>query len=437
MIAIQLPAPLGASGGPKMTWQQWLAVGVCVLINIIDGFDILVMSTAAGAIRQDLSLSASTLGLVLGASLAGMMLGALLLAPFADRHGRRPLILMCLMIELAGMIVAGFSSNALQLIMCRLATGLGVGGLMPVLNTIVAEVSASDRRNAAITLQAIGYPAGGLAAALIGGALLESHGWRLLLQSASIPSGLGLVSVILFLPESISFLVSRRPPDALPRVNAALRTLGKPALAALPPTLQPPSTSTLRASSGSSTTVLVLFASATFLTQFSFYFFLSWLPTILQPHLATGSSKVAGAMALNLGGIVGDLIFGVLCLRVQARPLTLIALAISFLTVSLLGQVRDVQPAVIGIVIVAGAALFAAMAGIYTIAPQAFPTLVRASRTGLAFSFGRLGGAVSPVLGAYVLSAPALGSGLGLILMALPLLAAGALLAKLALHRAT
>ena len=438
MIAIQPPAPLEATGHQQMTWQQWLAVCVCILLNIIDGFDILVMSTAAGAIRHDLDLSAGTLGLVLGASLAGMMLGALLLAPFADRHGRRPLILMCLLIELAGMIAAGFSTNALQLVVCRLATGLGVGGLMPVLNTIVAEVSTPERRNTAITLQAIGYPAGGLAAALIGGALLESHGWRLLLQSACVPTGLGLASVALFLPESVAFLASRRPPDALLRINSALRTLGKSALAALPPAVQPPSKSTMRALlSGPYITVLVLFASATFLTQFSFYFFLSWLPTVLQPHLAAGTSKVAGAVALNLGGIAGDLIFGALCLRVRARSLTLLALALSFLSVSLLGQVLDVQPAAMGIVILAGAALFAAMAGIYTLAPQAFPTLVRASGTGLAFSLGRLGGAMSPVLGAYILGAPAIGSGFGLILMGLPLVAAGTLLARMALNRET
>jgi hypothetical protein len=41
------------------------------------------------------------------------------------------------------------------------------------------------------------------------------------------------------------------------------------------------------------------------------------------------------------------------------------------------------------------------------------------------------------VLGAYVLSAPAIGSGFGLILMGLPLVAAGALLARMALHRET
>jgi predicted MFS family arabinose efflux permease len=438
MIAIEPPVTPSASSDLQMTWQQWLAVGVCVVLNVIDGFDILVMSTAAGAVRQELSLSATSLGVVLGASLAGMMLGALLLAPFADRHGRRLLIQVCLLIELAGMIAAGFSSSSLELVACRLATGLGVGGVMPVLNTIVAEVSTLRRRNVAITFQAIGYPAGGLAAALVGSAVLETHGWRLLLQSACVPTFLGLLLVGLFLPESVSFLLSRRPIDALERVNSALRTLGKAPLVVLPPRSQPRAHSGLRALlSGPYSTSLTLFASATFLTQFSFYFFLSWLPTIIQPHLAAGSSKASGAIALNLGGIAGDLIFGALCLWLRTKPLTVGALTIGFLSVALLGQVLDMQFVATGLVLVAGSMLFAAMAGLYAIAPAVFPTPVRASGTGFAFSLGRLGGAVSPIIGAYVLGVPKTGVELGLITMGLPLLAAGALLGALGADRAT
>ncbi|HEY2683754.1 MAG TPA: MFS transporter [Steroidobacteraceae bacterium] len=434
MISVEPPTP-SANPREEMSSRQWLAVGVCVLLNIVDGFDILVMSTAASAVRQELSLSATSLGLVLGASLAGMMLGALCLAPFADRYGRRRLILLCLTIGLVGMIAAGFSSGPAELVACRLATGLGVGGLMPVLNTIVAEVSTARRRNLAITLQAIGYPAGGLAAALVGSTVLKSHGWRLLLQSACLPAIIGLLAVLLFLPESVSFLLLRRPADALTRINAALRTLGKQPMTVLPPSAQGQPKSSLRALLlGPYTSALALFASATFLTQFSFYFFISWLPTILQPHLAAGS-KAGAAMALNFGGIVGDLIFGALCLRVRVRPLTLSALAISFLSASLLGQVLETEMLAMTLVMVAGAALFAAMAGIYAIAPDVFPTLIRASGTGFTFSLGRLGGALSPLIGAYVLNALSMQLGLGLISMALPMVAASALLAGLRLQQ--
>jgi MFS family permease len=348
------------------------------------------------------------------------------------------MILVCLVIELAGMIAAGFSADRFELMAYRLATGLGVGGMMPVLNTMVAEVSSVRHRNVAITLQAAGYPAGGLAAALLGSILLESHGWRLLLQSASVPATIGLLAVVLFLPESVSFLLSNRPPDALSRVNSTLRTLGKPPLAVLPVRPGLHHNSGLRALlSGGYTKVLALFAFATFLTQFSFYFFLSWLPTVLQPHLAVGASTSGGSIALNLGGIVGDLIFGVASLRVRSRTLALGSLAISFLSISLLGQVMEAQVVAMGVVLVAGAALFAAMAGIYATAPEIFPAFVRASGTGFAFSLGRLGGALSPVIGAYVLAAPNVGLGLGLILMGMPLVVAAAALGTLRREGAT
>jgi predicted MFS family arabinose efflux permease len=377
--------------------RRSIAVGVCVLLNVIDGFDILVMSTAAGAIRDQLKLDAADLGLVLSASLAGMTLGALLLAPLADRYGRRPLILACLILELVGMLTAGFSSGRNELVACRVLTGLGVGGMMPVLNTIVAELSSPARRNIAITYQAAGYPAGGLVAALVGGVILESHGWQLLLQSACVPAAIALLSVALFLPESEAFLHGRQPRR--------------------------------RSASGPLTLTLLLFAGATLLTQFSFYFFLSWLPSVLQQHLA--AVKTGAAVALNLGGIVGDLIFALLSLRVRAKALTLGAMTSTVLGVCLLTQILQVQFLSLAIVLLVGAALFAAMAGIYALAPAAFPAHVRASGTGLAFSLGRLGGAVSPVVGAQLLSSARVGVSLGLVAMALPLVVAGALLVPL------
>ena len=415
-----------------MTGRQWIAIWVCVFLNVIDGFDILAMSTAAGAVRQDFGLSAQTLGLILSASLAGMMLGALLVSPLADRYGRRKLILLCLAVEIVGMAASGLVGDAQQLIACRVVTGLGVGAMMPVLNTIVAEVSTSGRRNVAITMQAAGYPAGGLVAALMGLVLLDGDGWRLLVQSACAPTAAALVLVALFLPESVSFLLARPPPNALARVNAALRTLGRAPVSDLRSEAkahasQPPH----GLFSGAQGRALLLFATATFLTQFSFYFFLSWLPTVLQPHFPTAFPKSAGAMALNMGGIVGDLVFGVLCLKIRARTLTLWALAVSFLSTAVAGQFLQAPTLAMALVLLAGAALFAAMAGVYATAPEAFPAGVRASGTGWAFSLGRLGGALSPAIGAVLISGSQPGLTVDLVIMAAPLIGAAILLRAL------
>jgi benzoate transport len=421
--------------GDQMTSRQWLAVGVCILLNVIDGFDILVMATAASAVAADFAISTSRLGLVLSASLLGMMLGALLISPLADKVGRRPVILVCLALEFSGMLAAGYAHNIEHLLVLRLITGLGVGGIMPVINTAVAELSTPRRRNIAITAQATGYPLGGLIAAILGSVILGSHDWRLLLQLACIPTAVAFALVLFYLPESVDYLLARRPRNALQRINVALRTLGKPPMVALPETVSRTREGMTALLGPALLPLFILFSAATFLTQFSFYFFLSWLPTVLAPHLQAIPMQSAGSMLLNLGGIAGDILFGFLCVRFAARTLTLAALLTAFASIAMLGFQLASPLITATLPLVAGAALFGAMVGIYATAPRVFPPLVRAAGTGIAFSLGRFGGALSPIVGAYALAGPTLDTATALILLALPLVAAAALLALLTERR--
>ncbi|MFD0663459.1 hypothetical protein [Thermocatellispora tengchongensis] len=82
------PAELRArmDDGP-MSRLQWSAIAVCVLLNVLDGFDVLVMSFTSAAVSAEWGLSGSQLGLLLSAGLVGMALGSLFLAPLADRIG--------------------------------------------------------------------------------------------------------------------------------------------------------------------------------------------------------------------------------------------------------------------------------------------------------------------------------------------------------------
>lgn len=429
MTATAIETESASIADSPMTWQQWRAVLVCVLLNVVDGIDILVMATAASAVKADLALSTSQLGALLSASLFGMMGGALLLAPIADRVGRRPMILCCLAFEFSGMLLAGFSSGFGQLFVCRLIAGFGVGGMMPIINTATAELASVRQRNLAITVQAIGYPLGGLIAALAGAMFLDAHGWRLLLQFACVPTLITVLLVIAYLPESIAFLAARRPSDALQRINRSLSILGRKGWTALPERgpvdrkkgfgtlLRPPVVMSF-----------ALFSVATFLAQFGFYFFMSWLPTVLAPHLATVKFPNASSIMLNLGGIVGDVIFAALCIRIAARKLALGMLMLAFGSIAILTQGLD-APAITTIMpLFTGGALFAAMAGIYATAPRVFAPLVRSAGTGVAFSLGRFGGALSPIVGAAFLGSDAISMSGALLLLAIPLLVAAALL---------
>lgn len=69
---------------------QWMVVALCVVLNILDGFDVMALAFTAKSIGSDFGLGGSELGVLLSAGLIGMAVGALALAPMADRIGRRP-----------------------------------------------------------------------------------------------------------------------------------------------------------------------------------------------------------------------------------------------------------------------------------------------------------------------------------------------------------
>jgi|SRR6185437_3715029 len=367
-----------------------LAPAICVFVNVIDGFDILLMSVAARSIGTALRLSTEQVGLVFSSGLTGMMVGAFLLAPLADRFGRRALMMLCLAIGTLGTVGTGASDGATELLIARFVTGLGIGGMMPIANTAIAEFVSARHRAIAVAVQAAAYPMGGLLAALVWPAAIANHPWNTIIGLASLPSLLCLVLVVFWLPESDAFLMERER-----RKGSGFDAAARKNLIALAATL--------------------------FLAQFSFYFFLSWIPVVLAGPLKAQGVSLSAAALLNLGGIAGDFTFAALTVRLAAFRLTLVVLLLAFVSCAALGAGTVPALVLVTLATLAGAALYAAMAGIYSVAPGAFPTLSRASGTGIAFSVGRLGGALSPWLGALLLQSPSVGVGSTLLLMAAPL----------------
>ena len=99
-----------------MNGFQWFVIGICILLNVIDGFDVLVMAFTAASVSAEWGLTGAELGALLSAGLFGMGAGSLFLAPWADKIGRRPLNLLCLLISGVSMVAA-----SLLRLQCNLA----------------------------------------------------------------------------------------------------------------------------------------------------------------------------------------------------------------------------------------------------------------------------------------------------------------------------
>src|SRR5262249_54943458 len=172
-----------SGGNPKsiiddgaMGVAQWVAGLVTVGLNALDGFDVLSISFASPRIARDWGLDKAFLGWVLSMELLGMAAGSLLLGGVADKIGRRPTILGCLVAMAAGMFGAAYAHGVSDLLPWRLLTGLGIGGTLAAINAAAAEVSNKSWRRFAMALMGIGYPLGGGGGGPFGGGNLASGG---------------------------------------------------------------------------------------------------------------------------------------------------------------------------------------------------------------------------------------------------------------------
>src|SRR3546814_11434627 len=87
-----------------------------------------------------------------------MAIGSVTLGGVADKAGRRPTILGCLVAMTAGIYGASQADGLTTLLSWRLLTGLGIGGMLAAINAAAAECHNMRWRNLAMALMVIGYP---------------------------------------------------------------------------------------------------------------------------------------------------------------------------------------------------------------------------------------------------------------------------------------
>ena len=98
----------------EMSLAQWEVVFLCTAINMLDGYDVLVMSFAAAPVASDWRLDPASLGLA-SAGLIGMGLGSIMLGSLADALGRKRLVHICLITVTIGMIASAYTQSQQQL----------------------------------------------------------------------------------------------------------------------------------------------------------------------------------------------------------------------------------------------------------------------------------------------------------------------------------
>ena len=408
---------------------QIAAVALCILLNALDGFDVLAISFASPGIASEWGIDRAALGLVLSMELIGMAVGSLVLGNVADRIGRRPTVLGCLVIMAGGMGMATLANSVFELSLIRLVTGLGIGGMLACTNALVAEFSNDRHRNLAVAIMAAGYPMGAIIGGSIATNLLADGHWRDVFTFGAVITAVFLPIAWVLLPESIGYLAQKRGPNALERINVTLHRLGHDIAQALPPVPEKaPKVSIAQLFAPGLARVTILLTLAYFCHIMTFYYIIKWIPKIVV-DLGYVASKAGDVLVwANVGGLLGASLLSLLTYRFGVRALVIAAMLASTVLVSLFGQEQETLTGLAMVAAAAGFCTNAAVVGLYALFAKGFPTSVRAGGTGFAIGIGRGGAALGPIVAGLLFNA-GLGLGYVSLLMAMgSLIGAGALL---------
>lgn len=413
---------------PMGPWQI-IAVATCVTLAALDGFDVLAIAFAAPGIAEEWAISRSALGIVITIELMGMGVGSVILGNVADKVGRRPIILASLSAMSVGMFVSAIAPNVIVLSISRVFTGVGIGAVLAVANASAAELTNKKNRGFAVTIMGAGFAFGGVAGGFFATELLQHYDWRSVFYLGAGLTALAIPLTLTTLPESVTFLALKRPPNALQKINSILAKLGHNPLSALPDANKSGDhKGGFRQLFGPGLArITVLLCLAHLAHIFTVYFVVKWIPKIVADMGFAASEAGRILVWVNLGGLVSAFIYGLLTRYFDLRKLAIAALMGAFILVFAFGQIGQDLRALTITAVICGFFLSAGTVAMYPLMAHYFPPNVRAGGIGAVLGFGRAGAIGGPIAAGFLLDA-------GLVFSQVTaLLASGSLVAAIAI----
>ncbi|MBO0748882.1 MAG: MFS transporter [Porphyrobacter sp.] len=417
-------------------WGEIAMLVVCSIVLFIDGFDMYFLGKIAPAVARGLGGKPVDMTMVFTWQQIGMAAGAFTMPPLADRIGRKPMLVVCLLgfglLSLAG----AFATSLLQLTVLRGLAGVFLAGAFPIGLTLLSEMTPQRMRAPFMSISLVFLSGGNIASGAVAAWLLDLYGWQVGFWLAGV---LPLVALplMLMVPESLAFRVSRDPVD--PRIARTIRKVDpevvfsgferfrygpdEPATVAAGPTAVLSRRYRLQ--------TVILWATC-FLSLGLIALLSNWLPTYFQELGGVPIQQFAKFLMIGfVGGAVGTLSMGWFMARTNPYWLICGFFVLDAVAIAALGWLPFGTGLFVGALLAWNFAQVGGQTGLNTLATLGYPPEMRSSGMGWASGVGRFGGILFPYLGGLALEA-ALPLNTLMLLIALPALLVAMLIAVLA-----
>jgi MFS transporter, AAHS family, 4-hydroxybenzoate transporter len=392
--------------GPLTGFQIATILG-CALVNLFDGIDTQSIGVAAPFIADGLGIKLANFGPIFSSALVGATIGAATFGQLADRFGRRTLLLIAAAIIGVFTILTALATSVPMLVAFRVLAGLGLGGATPCIISLTAEYAPARLRATLVTLMWSSFPLGGMIGGLMNTYLLVHVGWRAIFFIGGVLPLVLVVVLLVYLPESIKFLVTRRNDnDAVRRIVARLRVRDLPAGSQFVIEEERLAGGPIRHLFTEGRTLGTLFLWVPFFMGFGVLTVVTlWTPTLLKLN-GIPPAATAFVIAFNgLGAFIGQSTAGHLMQRFGIMAVLFPAFLAGTAATVLLGYgASSVALAATGIGLV-GLFLGLGTAGTIALSALIYPTPIRSTGVGAGMAMGRFGQIVGPLIAGALLGA--------------------------------
>ncbi len=418
----------------KMTGPQYATVFICLLMNMLDGMDVMVISYTAPAIVKAWSITPEALGIVFSAGLLGMTIGAMFLAPRADIIGRKRMILLSAVLMGLSIFSTAFAQSIEFLMFIRLVSGIGIGAMLASTATLTAEYTPNKTKDFWVSFVISGYPIGAVLSGLVAAKVIPQLGWQTMFQLAGFATTIAVPLIFFFLSESVDFYLKAQPKNALLNVNAILSKMGIKTLSSLP------SYSDQKAEVSFKSMLTEEFKiptfqlwGALFMAFATLYFLTNWIPKLASNAGLSMELAIYAGTVFNMGAFVGIVVQGYLSSIYGLKKTIGIFLLMTAVLMAIFGffSGSSLLLVVFGLI---GFGIQGGFVGLYAVAARMYPTEFRTTGVGWAIGSGRLGGIIGPMLGGILI-----GMGLSMttnfLIFAIPTALAGVITMSLSSKR--
>ena len=329
----------------------------------------------------------------------GMLIGAFVFGRLADRIGRRPVLMMAVVIDAFAGVASAFAPEFAWLLVLRFITGIGVGGTLPVDYTMMAEFLPSDRRGRWLVLLESFWAVGTIFLAIL--ALVAVYwgedAWRVIFFVTGLPALIGVV-LRFYIPESPMYLNRNGKSEEARKVLQRVAKVNGTTVE-IPP-LQPEKQerkSILALFNGDLRRRSLSLFLAWALISIAYYGVFVYLPVKLSSE---GFAFMRGQVFLVVLALVQLPGFALSAYGVErwGRKPTLIGFLLLSAVGCMLYSLGSSPFVVIGSTLLMSFSLLGTWGALYAFTPEVYPTDLRASGMGMAGAVARFGGLFAPAI---------------------------------------